>query len=205
MSVQDKIDSLSASRNTIRNQLINFGLAKSTDKLADLATAFSRMTNRGAVNQTLSASATSYTVPAGYHNGSGAVSITPETKTVTATTSNQTVTPSTGKVLTSVTVKPQAQSATYTYASGDTGGTKDLGATNNYRYVNASNVYNKGKQDGGGVAAVSLTTSSSQLYNKTITVKNSSNTTIATITFNSSGKAFVTIPSAGVYTFTVTY
>jgi hypothetical protein len=37
---------------------------------------------------------------------------------------------------------------TYTYASGSTGGTVDLGARNNYRYVNASNVYNKGKADG---------------------------------------------------------
>ena len=37
---------------------------------------------------------------------------------------------------------------TYTYASGSTGGTVDLGARNNYRYVNASNVYTKGKSDG---------------------------------------------------------
>ena len=37
---------------------------------------------------------------------------------------------------------------TYTYASGSTGGTVDLGARNNYRYVNASNVYSKGKGDG---------------------------------------------------------
>ena len=39
-------------------------------------------------------------------------------------------------------------SGTYTFPSGDTGGTKDLGANNSYRYVNASNVYNKGKADG---------------------------------------------------------
>ena len=37
---------------------------------------------------------------------------------------------------------------TYTYASGSTGGTVDLGARNNYRYVNAENVYSKGKGDG---------------------------------------------------------
>ena len=41
-----------------------------------------------------------------------------------------------------------ANSGTYTFPSGDTGGTKDLGANNSYRYVNASNVYNKGKADG---------------------------------------------------------
>ena len=38
--------------------------------------------------------------------------------------------------------------ATYTYATNSTGGTVDMGARNNYRYVNATNVYNKGKADG---------------------------------------------------------
>ncbi len=42
-----------------------------------------------------------------------------------------------------------ASSATYTFASGN-GATVDLGATNNYRYINATNVYNKGKADGVG-------------------------------------------------------
>ncbi len=37
---------------------------------------------------------------------------------------------------------------TYTYATNSTGGTVDMGARNNYRYVNATNVYNKGKSDG---------------------------------------------------------
>lgn len=62
------------------------------------------MPNNGAVSQTLSTSTTSYTVPAGYHNGSGTVSIVTETKTATPSTSSQTVTPTTGKVLSSVTV-----------------------------------------------------------------------------------------------------
>lgn len=39
-------------------------------------------------------------------------------------------------------------SGTYTFPSGDTGGTKDLGEENSYRYVNAGNVYAKGKADG---------------------------------------------------------
>lgn len=46
---------------------------------------------------------------------------------------------------------------TYTYDSGSTGGTVDLGARNNYRYVNADNVYTKGKADGGGVATFTYT------------------------------------------------
>lgn len=64
------------------------------------------MTNNGAVSKTLDATTDnqSYTVPIGYHNGSGTVSITLETKTATPTTSSQTITPTTGKVLSSVTV-----------------------------------------------------------------------------------------------------
>ena len=78
------------------------------------------MTNRGAVSQTINPGG-SYTIPAGYHNGSG-----------------------------KVTANPNQNSGTYTYGSGSTGGTVDMGANNTYRYVNASNVYNKGKSDGQG-------------------------------------------------------
>lgn len=62
------------------------------------------MANNGAVTKTLTPSDASYTVPAGYHNGSGKVSITTETKSVTPTESAQDVTPATGKVLSKVTV-----------------------------------------------------------------------------------------------------
>ena len=62
------------------------------------------MANNGAVSKVLTAADSSYTVPKGYHSGSGSVSIVPETKTVTPTTSQQTVSPTSGKVLSSVTV-----------------------------------------------------------------------------------------------------
>lgn len=68
------------------------------------ATITGTMPNNGAVSQTLTATTTSYTVPAGYHNGSGTVSIVTETKSATPSTSSQTVTPTTGKLLTQVTV-----------------------------------------------------------------------------------------------------
>ena len=62
------------------------------------------MPNNGAVSQTLTTSTTSYTIPAGYHNGSGTVSISTETKSATPAAASQTVTPTSGKVLSSVTV-----------------------------------------------------------------------------------------------------
>lgn len=64
------------------------------------------MANRGAVSKVLDATTDnqSYTVPAGYHNGSGEVSIVLETKSATPTTSSQSITPTSGKVLSQVTV-----------------------------------------------------------------------------------------------------
>ena len=62
------------------------------------------MPNNGAVSKTLDTTTTSYTVPKGYHNGSGTVKITTETKSATPTKSAQTITPSSGKVLSSVSV-----------------------------------------------------------------------------------------------------
>lgn len=62
------------------------------------------MPNNGAVSQALNTTTTSYTVPAGYHSGSGKVSITLETKTATPTKAAQNITPTSGKVLSKVTV-----------------------------------------------------------------------------------------------------
>lgn len=64
------------------------------------------MANNGAVSQVLDISVPSYAVPAGYHNGSGKVSIVPESKSATPTEETQTITPAAGKVLSSVTVNP---------------------------------------------------------------------------------------------------
>jgi len=62
------------------------------------------MPNNGAVSKTLDAETKSYTIPKGYHSGTGAVSISTESKSVTPTTSTQTITPTSGKVLDSVEV-----------------------------------------------------------------------------------------------------
>lgn len=62
------------------------------------------MTDNGAATKTLDAVTVTYTIPKGYHNGSGKVSITLEEKSVTPTKSEQTITPTSGKVLSKVKV-----------------------------------------------------------------------------------------------------
>lgn len=62
------------------------------------------MTNNGTVTKTLNTTTKSYTIPKGYHSGSGKVSITTEEKSVTPTKASQAVTPTSGKVLSKVTV-----------------------------------------------------------------------------------------------------
>lgn len=64
------------------------------------------MPNNGAVAATLDAETTSYTVPKGYHSGAGVVKVTTEEKSATPTKAQQTVTPTSGKVLAKVTVAP---------------------------------------------------------------------------------------------------
>lgn len=63
------------------------------------------MTNNGAVKKTLDTTTKSYTIPAGYHDGNGGVSITTEDKTATPTKSPQDITPTAGQVLSKVTVE----------------------------------------------------------------------------------------------------
>ena len=62
------------------------------------------MVNNGAVDKTLDVTTITYTIPKGYHSGSGKVQIVLETKTVTPTKSVQKIIPTTGKVLSEVTV-----------------------------------------------------------------------------------------------------
>ena len=64
------------------------------------------MVNNGAVDKTLDVTTITYTVPKGYHSGSGKVKIVLETKAITPTKSEQEVTPTSGKVLSKVTVAP---------------------------------------------------------------------------------------------------
>lgn len=102
MSTSTEIARLTAARNTIRDKMIELGLATSTAKIDALATAVDGITNRGSVTATVQEGDT-YTIPAGYHNGSGTVSgvagggnYNLQSKTATPTKSQQSVTPDNG-------------------------------------------------------------------------------------------------------------
>ena len=73
---------------------------------ADGTTTTGTMANNGGVSKTLDATTgnQSYTIPAGYHNGNGKVTVVLEEKTATPTTTTQNITPTAGKVLSKVTV-----------------------------------------------------------------------------------------------------
>ena len=71
---------------------------------ADGETVAGTMPNNGAVSKTLDAATKSYTVPAGYHDGTGKVQIVTEEKTATPTKAAQEIMPATGKVLSKVSI-----------------------------------------------------------------------------------------------------
>ena len=102
MSVATQISRIQTDRNTIRTKLVELGMAQNTDDLDKLATAIENLENRGAVSATVQEGDT-YTIPKGYHNGSGTVSgvagggsYTLQSKTVTPTKNQQNVTPDSG-------------------------------------------------------------------------------------------------------------
>ena len=102
MSVATEIARIQTDRNTIRNKLIDFGLAESTSNLDALATAVDGIINCGAVSAQVQEGDT-YTIPKGYHNGAGTVSgvagggnYTLQSKTVTPTKKQQAITPDSG-------------------------------------------------------------------------------------------------------------
>lgn len=131
MSIQTQITRITNDKNTIRNKLINLGLATSTDNLDTLATAVDSIVNQGAVQASVQEGDT-YTIPAGYHNGSGTVqgvggggSYTLQAKTATPTTATQQITPDSGYYgLSSVSINPIPSN--YADISGTTATTPDV-------------------------------------------------------------------------------
>ena len=102
MSTQTEITRLQNARNKIRTWLVGLGLATSTDKLDELATKATAIKNQGAVDANVK-EGESYTIPAGYHNGSGTVkgvagggNYSLQTKSVTPTKEQQPISPDQG-------------------------------------------------------------------------------------------------------------
>lgn len=101
-NIATEIARIQTGRNTIRTKLVELGMAQTTDNLDALATAVQGIENRGAVSASVQEGDT-YTIPRGYHNGSGTVSgvagggnYNLQSKSITPTKSQQNVTPDSG-------------------------------------------------------------------------------------------------------------
>jgi hypothetical protein len=111
MSTQTEITRLQSARNTIRQKLVTLGLATNTDKLDACASAIEGIVNCGKVTASV-VEGESYTIPKGYHDGSGTVAgvagggnYSLQAKTVTPTKSQQAISSDAGYYgLSSVTV-----------------------------------------------------------------------------------------------------
>ena len=113
MSIQTQISRIESLRNSLRTKLVEWGLVQSSAKLEECVTELGKVENRGAVSATVREGET-YTIPKGYHSGAGTVSgiagggsYNLQSKTVTPTKSEQSITSDDGYYgLSDVTVKP---------------------------------------------------------------------------------------------------
>lgn len=113
MSTQTEITRLQDARNKLRTKGVELGITTGTDKLDAIALAFEGIQNQGAVSAQVQEGDT-YTIPAGYHNGSGTVSgvsgggnYNLQSKTATPSKKQQSITPDSGFYgLSDVTVAP---------------------------------------------------------------------------------------------------
>lgn len=168
MSIQTEVTRLQTARNRLRTWLVGLGLATSTDKMDALATSAAAIKNQGAVDASVK-EGESYTIPAGYHNGTGTVKGVSgggnyhlQAKTVTPTKEQQAITPDQGYYgLSGVTVGaiPEA----YQDVSATTAAPGDVLA--NKVFVDAEGVTQTGTMpDNGAVAKVLDASTGNQEY-----------------------------------------
>lgn len=75
MSIASEISRIQGLRDDLRTKLISLSLVQSSADLEDCVTAVEGIANNGAVTGNISTVAQVYTIPVGYHNGSGTVQI----------------------------------------------------------------------------------------------------------------------------------
>lgn len=102
MTIASEITRIQSARNTLRDKAVELGIAQNTANIDALATAYDGIENNGSVSATVKEGDT-YTIPKGYHNGSGTVSgikgggnYSLQSKNITPTKSQQNVTPDDG-------------------------------------------------------------------------------------------------------------
>lgn len=171
MSVVTEIERIQQDKNKIKEKLIALGLADSTSNLDKLAEAIENIVNQGAVQATVYEGET-YTIPAGYHNGSGTVTGLTDTsgdyeryklqaKTVMPTKQQQSVAPDNGYYgLSSVTINSIPE--TYQDVSNTTATAEDVLA--NKLFVTANGVLTAGTMLNNGVLSGSIDGLLSTLY-----------------------------------------
>ena len=168
MSTQTEITRLQTARNKLRTWLVGLGLAASTDKLGALADKAAAIKNNGAVDAQVK-EGESYTVPKGYHDGTGTVkgvggggNYQLQAKSVTPTKEQQAVTPDQGYYgLSGVTVGAIPEN--YQDVSATTAAPADVLA--NKVFIDADGVTQAGTMpDNGAVSKVLDATAGNQEY-----------------------------------------
>ena len=168
MSTQTEITRLQTARNKLRTWLVGLGLAASTDKLPTLADKTAAIKNNGAVDAQVK-EGESYTVPKGYHDGTGTVkgvggggNYQLQAKSVTPTKEQQAVTPDQGYYgLSGVTVGAIPEN--YQDVSATTAAPADVLA--NKVFIDADGVTQAGTMpDNGAVEKVLDATAGNQEY-----------------------------------------